>query len=257
MSWITAADSHIGGRGEQQDRFLVEHSEDRSCHLLVVADGAGGHKTGAVAAQTAIDCIRESLDSVWSSRDPGAFLGNLIIECNERVTAIAGNDLACTTLVLVFIKGDELFWTHAGDSRFYLIRDGEVLVKTTDHSVIELQRQQVAQGDDAAVNVASNKLYMCLGAPTSFVPDVASSLAREGDTLLLCSDGLWGQVDMEQAIAELGDKPPTTVTLRRWTERASESKLENSDNITLVAANFTSQSGFLSCALKVLKNMFN
>lgn len=256
MPWIIVAGSDIGGREEQQDRYLLEQSDDGNNHLLVVADGAGGHKMGAVAAQTAVDCIGENLELLWSCEDPDTFLNKLIIECNERVLAVGDGDLACTTLVLVFMRGDEVFWGHIGDSRFYLIRDRGVVIKTTDHSVIELQRQQAAQNPDIVVNASPNGLYMCLGALADIVPDVASSLAREGDTLLLCSDGLWGQIDMEPLIAELSEKPLTIESLNTWIEKAKVSKSDNSDNITLVAARFMNKPNFFSDPLRALIRLF-
>ena len=256
MPWITVADSDIGARAEQQDRYLVEHSDDGNNHLLVVADGAGGHKTGAIAAQTAVDCIRENLELLWSSEDPDTFINKLIIECNERVLAVGDDDLACTTLVLVLIKGDEIFWGHVGDSRFYLIRNREVVIKTTDHSMIELQRQQAAEDASIVVSAPSSKLYMCLGALADIFPEVANSLAREGDTLLLCSDGLWNQIDMEPLIVELSEKPLTIESLSKWIGRARVSKSDTSDNITLVAARFISKPRLFSDPLKAIIGLF-
>ena len=256
MPWITVADSDIGGREEQQDRYLIEHSDDGNSHLLVVADGAGGHKSGAVAAQTAIDCISKNLELLWSSNDPETFLNKLIIECNQCVLEVGEGDLACTTLVLVLIKGDEIFWGHVGDSRFYLIRNREVVIKTTDHSMIELQRQQAVQDADIVVSASSNEIYMCLGALADIVPEVASSLVKEGDTLLLCSDGLWSQIDMEPLVAELSEKPLTIESLNKWSEKARISKSGSSDNITLVAARFMNKPRLLSSPLKVFTSFF-
>lgn len=256
MPWTIKADSNIGGREEQQDRYLVVSSADGKDHLLVVADGAGGHKTGGLAAQTAIDCIRENLELLWSNTDPDTFLNKLIHMCNKRVLAVGGDEMACSTLVLVLIRDDEIFWGHVGDSRFYLIRDGNVVTKTTDHSVIELQRQRAAQDADAVVSASANKLYMCLGAMANITPEVSSSLVRKGDTLLLCSDGLWGQIDMQPLMSELNGPLLTLESLNKWTKKASHSKSERSDNITLVAAKFESESGFLPGLLKTITRFF-
>lgn len=256
MPWITAADSLIGNREEQQDRYLIEHSDDGKNHLLVVADGAGGHETGGLAAQTAVDCISENLNFLWSSEEPDAFLNKLIIECNERVLAIGHGELACTTLVLALIKGDEIFWAHVGDSRFYLIRNQHVIVRTTDHSVVELQRQQASQSCEVTASAPVNELYMCLGALTEITPDVSSSLAREGDTLLLCSDGLWGQIDMEPVIADLSNCSLTVEVLRKWAETASNSKPDRSDNVTLVAARLNNKVRFFSNPFKAIIRLF-
>lgn len=256
MAWITAANSDIGGRKEQQDRYLVEHSVDGNSHLLVVADGAGGHKTGALAAQTAVDCISENLPFLWSNQDPDTFLSKLIVECNDRVLEVGEGDLACTTLVLVFIRNDEVFWSHVGDSRFYLIRGDDAVIQTIDHSVIELQRQQATQDADIAVSASSNEIYMCLGALADIFPEVASSVAREGDTLILCSDGLWGQIEMGPLIAELNENPLSIAYLNSWIEKARVSKFGSSDNITLVAARFTRKPKPLSRLVMAIADLF-
>jgi serine/threonine protein phosphatase PrpC len=256
MPWTTIANSDIGDREEQQDRYLVEHSDDGCNHLLVVADGAGGHKAGALAAQTAIDCIRANLEFLWPNPDPESFLEKLISECNERVLAVGDGELACSTLVLVFMRGDEIFWGHVGDSRFYLTRGGEEAIKTIDHSVIELQRQQATKSADIPVGIASNELYMCLGALVDIVPETGSSLAKEGDILLLCSDGLWGQLDMKQLIAEVSEKPLNIDFLSKWIEKARNSKPSSSDNITLVAAEFIGKPRFFSNPLKAIIGLF-
>lgn len=256
MSWITVADTNIGDREEQQDRYLIEHSDDGKNHLLLVADGAGGHKTGGLAAQTAVDCISENLNSLWSCEDPEMFLDKLVLECNERVLAVGNGELACTTLVLAFIRGDEIFWAHVGDSRFYLIRDRHIVVRTSDHSVVELQRQQAALNPEVSVSAPANELYMCLGALADIVPDVSSSLAREGDTLLLCSDGLWGQIDMDRVIADLSESPLTAETLKKWTAKASVSKSSRSDNITLLAARLKNKTSFFSNPFKAMISVF-
>ena len=256
MSWITVADSNIGGREEQQDRYLLVSSDDGNSHLLAVADGAGGHKMGALAAQAAIRCICDNLTSLWPSKDPANFIDKLIIECNERVLAVGDGDMACTTLVLVFIRGDELFWGHVGDSRFYLIRDSKVIFQTTDHSAGELQKQQAHHGADSVFNASANELYMCLGALPDIAHEVESGLARKGDILLLCSDGLWGQIDMDLVITELSESSLNKENVANCLEKAKQSKQDRSDNITLVAAKYMGEPSLFSRISEALVRPF-
>jgi len=256
MPWITVADSDIGGREEQQDRYLVVNSDDNNSHLLVVADGAGGHKAGALAAKTAINCIRENLEFLWPSEDPEAFINKLFIECNERVLAIGDGELACSTLVLVFIKHDQIFWGHIGDSRLYLVRDGNTVFRTTDHTVLELQRQQAAQGVESPINAAANELYMCLGAVTDISPEVSCSMVREADTLLLCSDGFWGQLDTQPALADLSANLLSAELIKKWVGKAKASKANNSDNITVIAARFTDKPRFALNPFEAIARLF-
>lgn len=256
MPWITIAGSNIGGREEQQDRYLVVSSDSGNSHLLAVADGAGGHHMGALAAQTAIQCIRDNLSSLFRSPDPASYIDTMITECNQRVLKVSGNDMACSTLVLVFIKGEELFWSHVGDSRLYLIRDQSVVFQTTDHSAGELQKNQQQLETSNALGAASNELYMCLGALPDIFHEVESSLAREGDILLLCSDGLWGQLEMDQMITQFSQSSLSHETVTKWLEKASALKQERSDNITLIAAKYTGELNLFSRLLKALIKPF-
>ena len=253
MPWITQAESHIGGREEQQDRFLVESSDDGNSHILMVADGAGGHKTGGLAAQTAVDCVKQNLEYLWSCNDPEAFLYKLIIECNERVLGLGDDDLVCTTIVIALLRGDEAYWGHVGDSRFYLIRDSQIVVKTSDHSLIEMQRQRAAVDKSFTVTAPTNKLYMCLGALPEISPAVASSITKVGDTLLLCSDGLWNQVNMNTLISSLSQHPFTVPALQKWTKKANSSHHANGDNITAVAARLVAAPSLWSRLLAVFR----
>ena len=256
MAWVTVAGSDIGGREEQQDFYLKVRSSDHNYNLLAVADGAGGHKMGALAAQTVIQCIRENLPALERSEDPTSFIGQLIVECNQRVLKVGDSEMACSTLVLVFIKGEELFWGHIGDSRLYLIRDNKVIFQTTDHSTEELQKNGNDECMENDFSTVSSGLYMCLGALPNIIYDVESGLAREGDILLLCSDGLWGQMDMDRMIAELSTSSLNPENVTTWLTQARQLKQERSDNITLLAAKYGGEPSSFSRLLTALTKPF-
>jgi len=247
MPWVTVAGSDIGGREEQQDFYLKVRSSDHNYNLLAVADGAGGHKMGALAAQTVIHCIRENLPALERSEDPTSFIGQLIDECNQRVLKVGE---------LVFIKGEELFWGHIGDSRLYLIRDNKVIFQTTDHSTEELQKNENNKSIENDFNTVSSGLYMCLGALPNVIYDVESSLAKKGDILLLCSDGLWGQIDMDRMITELSTSSLSHENVTNWLEQAHQLKQERSDNITLLAARYNGEPSSFSRLLSALTKPF-
>ncbi|GHA06740.1 hypothetical protein GCM10008090_15510 [Arenicella chitinivorans] len=245
MPWNCVVDTEIGDRDEQQDRFLMAQSPTGERCLLVVADGAGGHKTGGAAAEAAIEYIHAQLTNLLNSQNPQTALHELIQDCNERVLNVGGDELACTTLVLVLTHEDQLFWGHVGDSRAYLIRDGETVLRTTDHSMVELQRSDPTAVPETEDAVTPNQLYMCLGALDDVLPDTDSSVAREGDTLLLCSDGLWSQVDMQSVTRALSSAPMTTELLRKWAGLAKAGGAGQSDNITLIAARYYTKPSLL------------
>ena len=257
MPWNCAVDTDIGDRDEQQDRFLMVQSPAGDRCLLVVADGAGGHKTGGAAAEAAIEHIRDQLPGLLNSKDPQSLLYELVQHCNERVLKVGGDELACTTLVIVLADDDQVFWAHVGDSRVYLLRHGETVVRTTDHSLIELQRVNPSAVSDTEHAVTTNQLYMCLGALDQVTPDTDSSLVRDGDTLLLCSDGLWNQVDMQPVTRTLSMDPVNTESLRKWANLAKERGAGNSDNITLIAARYHAKPGLFNRILSTLRKPFD
>lgn len=166
-------------------------------HLLVVADGMGGHAAGGEAAQAVIEAARSLFAGSSRRTDPSTFLTDLCASAHDRVkTLYSGRGRSPgSTCVMLYLKGAEAHWAHIGDSRLYHFRGGLSLSQTTDHSLHELNRGRhpVAQLD-AGGDRRRNGIYMRLGGTNTPVPDLGSSLALSGDLFLLCSDGYWGPV---------------------------------------------------------------
>ena len=169
----------IGGRKEQQDRVEILWS-DAAC-LVVLADGMGGHIDGALAAQTAVDSAQESFDSPVQ-RSTAALLKDIVETAHERINGATQDDLyPSATLVLLHLTPSTATWTHLGDSRLYRFKNGRYLERTKDHSYPE------------------GGMYACLGAGWQLPRiDVSYADISEGDGFLLCSDGLWEDVDDQQ-----------------------------------------------------------
>lgn len=203
-----------GGRPYNQDR--VAHWMTREALLLVVADGMGGYAGGELAARTAV----ESLGAAFRARarpalaDPTAFLSDAIPHAHAAVvkeSAKAGlGDEARTTLVACIVQAGQAYWTFVGDSRFYLIRDGRIVVRTKDHTYVQ---QLIDAGrmreEAAAAHPERNKLLRCLGGPNPPAREAVASvgLARN-DIVLLCSDGLWGPLTPRLLVMGLTGKDP-------------------------------------------------
>ena len=174
----------IGGRKEQQDRVEILWS-DAAC-LVVLADGMGGHIDGALAAQTAIDSAREAFEA--SAQTPAKKLFQKIVtEAHERINGAAQDDLyPSSTLVLLHLTPSTATWTHLGDSRLYRFKNGRYLERTKDHSYPE------------------GGMSACLGAGWQLPRiDVSYADISEGDGFLLCSDGLWEDVNDQQLEAAI------------------------------------------------------
>ena len=241
MNVETAQVSRQGNRSENQDRASVVVTDTRI--LLAVADGMGGHAAGDVAAESAIDSlVRAFKQTRGSIHDPAGFLRMSIVEAHEAVVLL-GSSLPPevrprTTITACLILDNVAVWAHVGDSRIYLIRDQQVLVRTRDHSAVELLAQQGLLSDEAmSRHPLRNFVDQCLGGdpelPTITIAPPHPLLA--GDVLLLCSDGLWAPLDDRHIANELGSNLELQLSLDLIAAEAESRASPSSDNVTGVA----------------------
>ena len=194
--------------------------------VFAVADGMGGHVAGEVASKRAIEPVAE-LNGTAFTNDEGAqkALVDAIAEANRLVIADATEDPQLsgmgTTLTAVMLRNGRLHLAHVGDSRAYLLREGEAISQlTTDHTLVEqLVREGRISREEAAVHPQRNVITKTIGINVDVEIDSLAPLALEpGDQVLLCSDGLTGPVsddlvtkllrsesDGDRAIAKLID----------------------------------------------------
>lgn len=181
------AASHIGlQRPSQQDAMLT--SKD----LYLVADGMGGHAAGDVAAQTAAEVIGEATSS-------GTPLADAVKQANEEILRRASADPGLqgmgTTVTAISTIGEAAKVAHVGDSRAYLLREGELRRLTRDHtSVDRLVRQGRISEEEALEHPARHRLERALGISEEIEVDVDDLGLHPGDRLMLCTDGLSGSV---------------------------------------------------------------
>ncbi len=239
MAWQFGVASDIGGREEQQDRVDVIASPNGDDYLVVIADGMGGHHGGALAAQAVIDSSRQYFDGNPAD-DPLSALQSLCSRAHQTIinTATSTSQSPGSTCVMLHVSGDEASWAHVGDSRLYHIRNGEVISRTLDHSMCQLL---VSQGEMAESEIASsplqNQLYMCLGGEQPPTPDLAAAEVREGDVFMLCSDGFWERVDLEEVSEALTDKD-IEEAVTHLVQLARQRGGDSGDNISLAIARF-------------------
>jgi serine/threonine protein phosphatase PrpC len=236
MSWQFSLASDIGGRSEQQDCLEMLSLDDGDTHLVVVADGMGGHRDGAQAARTVIETARRRFNSGPVS-DPRTFLQELCLESHQGISALGANEPRSpgSTCVVLYLNGPEAYWAHVGDSRLYHFRNGKLLNRTQDHSVAELM---VSQGrlkeTDAATNALQNQLYMRLGGNEPPVPDFGASEVEAGDIFMLCSDGFWSHVEPQEVLKSLKEIPFDNDGAGHLVDMARERGGSTGDNISLV-----------------------
>ena len=183
--------SRKGGREKNEDR--MGYCYTRESGLFVLADGMGGHPEGEVAAQLALQTVsalyqKEARPIV---KDVAEFLSTSLMAAHHQIIRYASEkgmlDTPRTTLVAAIVQGTSATWVHCGDSRLYVVRGGELLTRTRDHSYLEQQNAGVIRMD----RVNRNILFTCLGSPTKPVFDVTGPVTlQQGNKILLCSDGL-------------------------------------------------------------------
>ena len=227
--------SRLGGREKNEDRMGYCYTRDAA--LFVLADGMGGHPDGEVAAQIALQVLSARFQREARPRLPAApaFLSAGILSAHQRIIRYASErgmlDTPRTTLVAGLIQGGKLHWMHCGDSRLYVVRDGQLLTRTRDHSYLEAQ----VHAGMAIEGINRNVLFTCLGSTVRSMFDLGGPVSLvEGDKVLLCSDGLWGSVGDEQIVSTLAgmavaDAVPALV------EMALVAAGEYSDNVTVLA----------------------
>lgn len=196
MSLEIFQESHQGGRQRNEDR--AGHWSSGGAVLMAVADGMGGHPHGDRAAESALLALSELFLRQANPQLPlpGGFLDRAFREAHRRLHEQAAEwqleDNHRTTLVACLVQNGLLWWAHSGDSRLYLERGGELMLRTRDHSFAELH-EAVQAGGSVDGNVPANVLFSCLGSTGRPLVDCGGpwSLAA-GDRVLLCTDGLWG-----------------------------------------------------------------
>lgn len=217
--------------------------------LLMVADGMGGHGGGEVASAVAVDAIAQfALYAMpWMTQPDEAAetalleqLGDAMTRCQERLEQVAVRKhldqfRPGTTLTIAYALWPKLYVTHAGDSRLYLYRDGQLVQVTTDHTVGQALRDQGALGD--APSRFDHILVNVVGGGRERVEAEAHRLTLEpGDRVLLCSDGLTGHVSDAVIADSLATATSSAAACEHLVEEAKAGG--GHDNVTVVVASF-------------------
>jgi serine/threonine protein phosphatase PrpC len=234
--------SRQGGRRNNEDRMGYSYTSDSV--LLMLADGMGGHPDGEIAAHLALETVGSLFQQMAQPKlnDLADFMEQALMSAHQQIlnyaTAHAMQDSPRTTLVMAVVQSGQVCWAHCGDSRFYLIRQHQLLTRTQDHSVIERTRRPHGTSGAATTETNRNVLFTCLGSPTRPVFSVAEPLGlRQGDTLMLCSDGLWASLPEKDLVAELSQKP-VDIAVPKLVEKALAQAGDHSDNVTCLALNW-------------------
>jgi PPM family protein phosphatase len=203
--------------------------------VFAVADGMGGAQAGEVASRVAAAAFESAGDH---DDAPERYLARVVTEANERIHELAQSDASRsgmgTTLTAALIRDDEVSLAHVGDSRAYVLRDGELKRLTSDHSLVEeLRRQGRLTEAQAEEHPQRSIITRALGPEPDVEVDTMTVPARPGDVFVLCSDGLTTMVPEARIARILERSKSLDSAVSRLVREANEGG--GRDNITVVA----------------------
>ncbi|HYX49840.1 MAG TPA: Stp1/IreP family PP2C-type Ser/Thr phosphatase, partial [Ktedonobacteraceae bacterium] len=203
--------------------------------LFIVADGMGGHAAGEVASEIAVDTV-SNMYYQEDSNDVAVSLLRAIRRANASIHQRAAENLLRTgmgtTCVAAVLRGNMAYIANVGDSRAYLLRGNSVKQISQDHSwVAEQVRAGLLTDEQARTHAQRNVITRCLGTQAEVDVDVFHEELREGDSLVLCTDGLSGLVSDEE-LQRIVDQFVPQESVYHLVERANENG--GPDNITAI-----------------------
>jgi serine/threonine protein phosphatase PrpC len=246
MRFTIFQDSRQGDRKGNEDR--VGYSYSRDVLLMTIADGMGGHADGEIAAEIAITEItrRFQQEARNKLRKPLDFLVSAIQSAHRAIVshAVAHNLLECprTTIVACVVQNGSAFWAHAGDSRLYILRGGNLVAATQDHSRVQLMIDAgEITAEMAARHPERNKIFSCLGGVVPPQISTGRDLPLEtGDTIILSTDGFWSQIPAN-ILGSMLRKQTLVELLPGLLGEAQRRARGESDNLSVVAMTWENQ----------------
>mgnify|MGYP006286699829 CR=1 FL=1 len=238
LAWGSATDT---GRVRQanEDSLLTVDG------LYAVADGMGGHQAGEVASRVALETLAAGFDAASTEVLVAAVeqANTALVDRAATDPGLAGMGTTLCAMALVDVHDrDAIAVVNVGDSRLYLLSDGELHQITEDHSLVAtLQRQGRITADEAAVHPQRNILTRALGIDGRVLVDSWEIVPVVGDRYLLCSDGLFNEVDESRIAAVLRRLADPTEAAQELVRLANEAA--GRDNITCVIVDVLDDSG--------------
>jgi len=205
-------------------------------YLFVVADGVGGMDLGEVASATAVSVITREFAKAQSDSMLTSLMPRLIQRANSAVhdctlaREYRGKKMA-TTIVAAALRYDQAIVTHVGDSRCYLIRNGDARLVTQDHTLVNEQRKiGLISDDEIRTSDSRHVLIRSLGPEMFVAPDTTAVSIRAGDTLVLCTDGVHDEMGERELAAIASQRKTAEEIAKEIVARAVE--IDGNDNTT-------------------------
>ena len=239
MNTSVAARTDVGRvREGNEDSYVAREP------VFAVADGMGGHIAGDVASQTAVETIERETNN-GAALDPDR-LASIVQSANAAVWERAQGDPALrgmgTTCTLAFLADNEIHFAHVGDSRAYLYREGELSQVTEDHTLVgRMVREGRLTAEEAERHPQRSIITRALGVDEHVDVDTITLTVKEGDRIMLCSDGLTSMIGADEIREVLATEQDAQAAANKLVDLANSAGGE--DNITVVLVDITSGEG--------------
>ena len=210
--------------------------------FFMLADGVGGNRSGEIASQSALDAlekfVRHNPPEWLSSRDEifryfraaVNYVNQFIIKLSEAKPQYAG---MATTLAFAYVRDNELYVANVGDSRVYLMHDDMIQQITDDHTYVnDLVKMGAITREEAHMHARKNVITRAIGANANNEPDCFCVPLEKGDRILLCSDGLYDEVDDESILSTVTRSDDMTSCVRELVAMANDNG--GNDNISVI-----------------------
>lgn len=220
----------------------ISHNQfDQQIGLFIVADGMGGHAKGEIASQLAIEATSNLIMGTikapnFSSKTEDDILEMIRTSIIKSQEVIVSQEVDMgTTLTLALVIGNNAYIANVGDSRCYIRSKEGLKLITNDHSLVNrlVEIGQITE-EEAKNHPQKNVLYKALGIAGNITPDIFTRQLEDNDTLLLCSDGLWGCVEDPMLDSVLMDETDLNAKADKLIDLAMDAG--GPDNISCVLA---------------------
>jgi protein phosphatase len=241
--------------GFKSDKGLRRENNEDACFILlpdkvyVVADGVGGGNAGEIASRTAVSQIANYIvkNPIGEKKDKYEIVGYFkacLDSVNYNIFDLANrheeNRGMATTIVVVYIDRGKAYIANVGDSRAYLFRQGQLTQLTEDHTYVNtLVKAGVLTREEAEIDERKNVITKALGAEPEVEPDFFQVDVEKGDQLLICTDGLYDEVNEEEMVEVLSETPTMSEVCKKMVSLANGNG--GRDNITVISLRVTEE----------------
>ncbi len=240
MNFELELEQRTGMRDSNQD--YAAYDATGQTVLLTVADGMSGYFGGEIAAEIAVGSLLHSfgVEARPSLAEPATFLDQAIRRAHDAIHGYAReqdlSEVPRTVVVCCVVQHSRAWWSHVGDARLLLVRDGQIAARTRDHTPVqELVDAGEIPSEQAYAHPASSRVLQSLGGPNQPEPGPgASAELQPNDVLLLCSDGFWGPLRTSQLLDGL-QRPSLRQSILALSDTAERRAGAHGDNLTVLA----------------------